>query len=189
MLNVGCQPNDRVISHWQDASSTGTLRSACATDSPSMQNHLPDYSELHILRQWDHSFSHNNQFIRTPWLTLVALAKLAWVCVPSREQYERQNTPPSLPLTRRHYWTKIDDTPWVSHFKGFVNCFCPCKIIDVVNYLKTAMPIHETNCISRTLTNVSSSTTTHRHHFIHEIWFFHLKPTFLTSFGSMFIWR
>ena len=115
MLNVGCQPNDRVISHWQDASSTGTLRSACATDSPSMQNHLPDYSELHILRQWDHSFSHNNQFIRTPWLTLVALAKLAWVCVPSREQYERQNTPPSLPLTRRHYWTKIDDTPWVSH--------------------------------------------------------------------------
>ena len=103
MLNVGCQPNDRVISHWQDASNTGTLRSACATDSLSMQNHLPDYSELHILRQWDHSFSHNNQFIR---LTLVALAKLAWVCEPSREQYERQNTPPSLPLTRRHYWTK-----------------------------------------------------------------------------------
>ena len=49
MLNVGRQPNDRVISHWQDASSTGTLRSACATDSLSMQNHLPDYSELHIL--------------------------------------------------------------------------------------------------------------------------------------------
>ena len=48
-------------------------------------------------------------------LTLVALAKLAWVCVLSREQYERQNTPPSLSLTRRHYWTKIEDTPWVSH--------------------------------------------------------------------------
>ena len=53
---------------------------------------------------------------QTPWLTLVALAKLAWVCEPSREQYERQNTPPSLPLTRRHYWTKIDDTPWVSQY-------------------------------------------------------------------------
>ena len=66
MLNVGRQPNDKVISHWQDASSAGILSSACATDSLSIQNHLPDYSDLHILRQWDHSFSHDKQFIRPP---------------------------------------------------------------------------------------------------------------------------
>ena len=62
MLNVGHQPNDKLNSHRQDASSTGTLRSAHATDSLSIQNLLARLlSDLHKL--W-HSFLDDNQLIR-----------------------------------------------------------------------------------------------------------------------------
>ena len=52
----------------------------------------------------------------TAWLTLVALTELAWVCVLSLEQYKRENTPPSLSLTRRHYLKTNYDNPWMSQY-------------------------------------------------------------------------
>ena len=109
MLNVGCQPNDIVISHWQDASSTGTLRSACATDSPSMQNHLPDYSELHILPTAMRSLILTQQPIYQTPLTDTCSSRKAGLGVRTIARAVRTTKHTTKPITDK---TSLLDKNW-----------------------------------------------------------------------------
>ena len=116
MLNVGCQPNDIVISHWQDASSTGTLRSACATDSPSMQNHLPDYSELHILPTAMRSLILTQQPIYQTPLTDTCSSRKAGLGVRTIARAVRSTKHTTKPITDKtslldkNWWHPLTDT-------------------------------------------------------------------------------